>query len=44
MEKTYKELMRWGKLQGDEEPDRSKTQSSKKRERTPASGDLERVP
>ena len=27
--------MRWGKLQGVQETDRSKTQSSNKRERTP---------
>ena len=34
MKKACKELMRWGKLQGVQEQDRSKTQSSKKRERT----------
>ena len=35
MENACKELMRWGKLQGVQEQDGSKTQSSKKRERTP---------
>ena len=35
MEKACKELMRWGKLQGVQEQDGSKIQSSKKRERTP---------
>ena len=35
MEKACRELMRWGKLQDVQEQDRSKTQSSKKRERTP---------
>ena len=32
MDKVCKELMRWGKLQGVQEQDRSKTKSSKKRE------------
>ena len=35
MEKACMELMRWGKLQGVQEKDRSKKQSSKKREKTP---------
>ena len=35
MEKACKELMRWEKLQGVKKQDGSKTQSSKKRERTP---------
>ena len=34
MGKACKELMRWGKLQDVQEQDSSKTQSSKKRERT----------